>query len=222
MKITLETYRKEFAYNLKLAYPVILGMLGHTLVGIVDNIMVGQLGATALAAVSLGNSFIFVAMSLGIGFSTAITPLVAASSSIEDHNQTRDILKNSVFLCILIGVSLFFSILLFKPFIIYMKQPQEVVDLALPYLDIVAFSLIPLIWFQAYKQFADGLSFTKYAMYATFIANGLNIFINYLLIYGHWGFPKMEILGAGIGTLISRIAMVYIIFWFMKNNQKFS
>ena len=221
MKITLETYRKEFAYNLKLAYPVILGMLGHTLVGIVDNIMVGQLGATALAAVSLGNSFIFVAMSLGIGFSTAITPLVAASSSIEDHNQTRDILKNSVFLCILIGVSLFFSILLFKPFIIYMKQPQEVVDLALPYLDIVAFSLIPLIWFQAYKQFADGLSFTKYAMYATFIANGLNIFINYLLIYGHWGFPKMEILGAGIGTLISRIAMVYIIFWFMKNNQKF-
>jgi MATE family multidrug resistance protein len=51
-----------------LAYPIILGMLGHTIVGIVDNIMVGQIGPTELAAVSLGNSFIFIALSLGIGF----------------------------------------------------------------------------------------------------------------------------------------------------------
>lgn len=222
MTISFQTYFKEFSYNLKLAYPVILGMLGHTLVGIVDNIMVGQLGATDLAAVSLGNSFVFVAMSLGIGFSSAITPLVAASSSVNDHNQTRDLLKNSVFLCVILGVLLFLSIVLFEPFIVYMKQPQEVVDLALPYLNIVAFSLIPLIWFQAYKQFADGLSFTKYAMYATFMANGINILLNYLLIYGHWGFPRLELIGAGIGTLVSRIFMVFFIIWFLKRNSKIS
>lgn len=219
--MSLQTYTREFAYNLKLAYPVILGMLGHTLVGIVDNMMVGQLGATALAAVSLGNSFVFVAMSIGIGFSTVITPLVAASSSVNDELVTKNILKNSLFMCVLLGVILFLCILLFKPFIIYMKQPQEVVDLALPYLDIVAFSLIPLIWFQAYKQFADGLSFTKYAMYATFLANGLNVLINYLLIYGIWIFPRLELIGAAIGTLVSRILMVVFILWLMKNNKKF-
>lgn len=219
--MTLQTYTKEFSYNLKLAYPVILGMLGHTLVGIVDNMMVGQLGATALAAVSLGNSFVFVAMSLGIGFSSAITPLVAASSSINDDNQTKLLLKNSVFLCILLGFLLFFSILLFKPFIHLMNQPKDVVELALPYLDIVAFSLVPLIWFQAYKQFADGLSFTKYAMYATFLANGLNILLNYLLIYGVWIFPRLELVGAAIGTLVSRIVMVIFIIWIMKKNQRF-
>jgi len=58
--LKLATYTKEFLYNIKLAYPVILGMLGHTLIGVVDNFMVGNLGSTELAAVSLGNSFIFI------------------------------------------------------------------------------------------------------------------------------------------------------------------
>ena len=75
--VKLNNYSREFKYNLKLAYPVIIGMLGHTLVQLIDNIMVGQLGTAELAAVSLGNSFFFVAMSLGIGFSTAITPMIA-------------------------------------------------------------------------------------------------------------------------------------------------
>ena len=73
----MKQYTKEFRYNLKLSFPVILGLLGHTFVGFADNIMVGQLGTAELAAVSLGNSFVFIAMSFGIGFSTAITPLVA-------------------------------------------------------------------------------------------------------------------------------------------------
>ena len=70
-------YSKEFKYNLKLAYPVMIGMLGHTFVQFIDNVMVGQLGTAELAAISLGNSFVFIAMSLGIGFSQAITPLIA-------------------------------------------------------------------------------------------------------------------------------------------------
>ena len=84
---------KEFSYNWKLAAPVIMGMLGHTFVGFVDNIMVGQLGSAELAAVSLGNSFFFVAMSLGIGFSTAITPLVAEADSENDFKKESQLLS---------------------------------------------------------------------------------------------------------------------------------
>ena len=83
------TYSREFSTNLKLAYPVIVGMLGHTVVQLIDNIMVGQLGTAELAAVSLGNSFVFVAMSLGIGFSTAITPMIAESFGAKNHNNVR-------------------------------------------------------------------------------------------------------------------------------------
>ena len=101
-----------------------------------------------------------------------------------------------------------------------MMLVEEVVVLTMPYLDIIAISLIPLIIFQGFKQFSDGLSLTKHAMYATIAANLINVGINYLLIFGKFGFPKMGILGAGIGTLVSRIAMIIIIWILLKNNQK--
>ena len=206
--MNLTQYTKEFSYNIRLAYPVIIGMLGHTLIGIVDNIMVGKLGSTELAAVSLGNSMIFVAMSLGIGFSTAITPIVAESDAENDISKIRSAFYHGLFLCTILGILLFGLVLLAKPIMELLHQPKEVITLAKPYIDWVAFSLVPLIIYQGYKQFADGLSLTKVSMYAIVMANVLHVIINYLLIYGIWIFPKMGILGAALGTVISRIAMV--------------
>lgn len=214
-------YTKEFSYNLKLAYPIILGMLGHTVVGIVDNIMVGKLGPTELAAVSLGNSFVFIAMSLGIGFSTAITPLVAESDGKNDVAGGRSAFHHGLYLCTILGVALFTLIFFAKPLIAFMGQPATVVDMAKPYLDIVGFSLIPLIMYQAYKQFADGLSETKYSMWATIIGNSTNVVINYFLIYGIWFFPKLGIVGAAIGTIASRFVMLGFMHYMMTLKPKF-
>jgi MATE family multidrug resistance protein len=216
-----QQYTKEFKYNLRLAYPVILGMLGHTFVAFADNIMVGQLGTAELAAVSLGNSFVFIAMSLGIGFSTAITPLVAEADGAGSRADGKSALKHGLVLCTVLGLSLFGIILLCKPLLYYMKQPPEVVELAIPYLELVAFSLVPLIIFQAFKQFSEGLSQTKYPMYATILANVINIVINYLLIFGSFGFPKLGIVGAAIGTLASRFIMVGYIWFLLKRKEKF-
>ena len=217
----LQNYTKEFRYNIKLSVPVILGMLGHTFVQLADNIMVGQLGTAELAAVSLGNSFVFIAMSLGIGFSTAITPLVAEADGAGLKENAKSALKHGLLLCTVIGLSLFALILLAKPIMYAMKQPIEVVDLALPYLDLVAFSLVPLIIFQAFKQFSEGLSQTKYPMYATIVANVINIVLNYLLIFGNFGFPEMGIVGAAVGTLISRVFMVFYLWFILKTKEKF-
>ena len=198
-----------------------LGMLGHTFVAFADNVMVGQLGTAELAAVSLGNSFVFIAMSLGIGFSTAITPLVAEADSANNISQGKNAFKHGLMLCTLLSVLLFLIILLLKPLMYYMDQPKEVVELAIPYLNYVALSLIPLIIFQALKQFSDGLSNTKYPMYATILANIINIVLNYLLIFGSFGFPKLGIVGAAIGTLFSRIIMVYFLWMIFKSKDKF-
>jgi MATE family multidrug resistance protein len=216
-----QNYTKEFSYNIKLSVPVILGMLGHTFVQFADNIMVGQLGTAELAAVSLGNSFVFIAMSLGIGFSTAITPLVAEADGANNRENAKGALKHGLLLCTFLGMSLFGLILLAKPIMFLMKQPTEVVALALPYLDIVALSLVPLIIFQAFKQFSEGLSQTKYPMYATVIANVVNIILNYLLIFGALGFPKWGIVGAAIGTLVARIIMVAYIWLLLRSKTKF-
>lgn len=198
-----------------------LGQLGHVLVGLADNIMVGQLGAAQLAAVSLGNSLVFIALSLGIGFSFAITPLVAEADGTKDVQAGRNYLWHGVVMCAINGVLLFALLLLAKPIMYYLDQPVEVVELALPYMDIVAFSLIPLMIFQAFKQFADGLSNTRYAMYATVIANAVNILFNYLLIYGVWIFPRLELVGAAYGTLISRIFMLWLLYYILNNRKKF-
>ena len=205
---------------MQLAYPVILGMLGHTLIGIVDNIMVGKIGSTELAAVSLGNSMIFIALSLGIGFSTAITPIVGEADAENNSVKIRSAFHNGLFLWVILGFSLFGLIVLGKPLMELLHQPKEVIVLAKPYLDWVGFSLVPLIIYQGYKQFADGLSMTKYSMYAIVMANILHVIINYCLIYGVWIFPKMGILGAGLGTVISRIAMVVFMHVILSRQER--
>lgn len=219
--MNLTQYTKEFSYNIKLAYPVILGMLGHTLISIVDNIMVGNLGSTELAAVSLGGSFVFIGMSLGIGFSTAITPLVSEADAEKDDKKIRSVFHHGLLSCVILGMFVFTLIVLAKPIMYIMHQPKEVIDLASPYIDWVAFSLIPVIIFQGYKQFADGLSQTKYSMYAIYLANVVHIFFNYVLIYGVWGFPKLGILGAALGTVISRIMMVVFMHFILRKNTNF-
>ncbi|AUS07111.1 MATE family efflux transporter [Pseudotamlana carrageenivorans] len=218
--MNLSQYTKEFKYNWQLASPVMLGMLGHTFVSFVDNIMVGQLGTAELAAVSLGNSFMFIAMSLGIGFSTAITPVVAESDAANNFKEGKSAFKNGLFLCTVIGVILFFIVYFAKPLMYFMKQPVEVVELAIPYLDLVAVSLIPLVIFQGFKQFSDGMSMTRYPMYATLVGNVVNIVLNYVLIFGKFGFPELGIVGAAYGTLVSRILMVWYIWYLLKGKEK--
>ena len=217
----LTAYTKEFSKNLNIAYPVMLGQLGHVMVGLADNIMVGQLGAAPLAAVSLGNSLVFIALSLGIGFSFAITPLIAEADGAGDIETGKSYFHHGVIMCGINGIFLFILLLLAKPILYHLDQPPEVVALAIPYLEIVAFSMIPLMLFQAYKQFADGLSETRYAMYATIVANVVNVLFNYLLIYGIWIFPRLELEGAAIGTLISRFFMLWFVWEILRRKKKF-
>lgn len=218
--VWLSEYTKEFKFNTKLAIPVILGMLGHQVVALVDNIMVGQLGSAELAAVSLGNSFMFIAMSVGIGFSVAITPLVAEAEGEGNKLKGKSAFKHGLFLCTVLGFLLFGAVMLAKPLMTSMKQPPEVVELALPYLTLVAASLVPMIIFQAFKQFSDGLSMTRYPMYATIIANLVNILLNYIFIFGKFGAPALGVVGAAIGTLASRIVMVFYLWFLLSRNDK--
>lgn len=217
----LSKYTKEFNTNLTIAYPIMLGQLGHILVALADNLMVGQLGAPQLAAVSLGNSLVFIALSMGIGFSFAITPLVAEADGRGDIEKGRLHFHHGVIMCAVNGVLLFLLLLLAKPILYYLDQPEEVVLLAIPYLEIVAFSMIPLMIFQAFKQFADGLSQTRQAMYATLLANVVNVIFNYFLIYGIWVFPRLEVEGAAWGTLISRFFMLALLIYLMKGKKIF-
>ena len=218
----ISVYTREFRYNLKLAYPVMIGMLGHTFVQFIDNVMVGQLGTAELAAISLGNSFVFIAMSIGIGFSQAITPLIAEADGAKKDNDISGIFEHSFLICLILGLILFTVVFLNRNLLYSMNQPIEVVKLASPYLFWVSFSLISIVTFQSFRQFADGLSFTKAAMYSTLLGNVINVILNFFLIFGLWIFPKLGVEGAAIGTLISRICMLIFIVVYLKLHKKLS
>lgn len=218
----LTSYTKEFDYNIKLALPVITALLGHTFVQLVDNVMVGQLGTASLAAISLGNSFFWVAMSIGIGFSTAITPLVAETDGENNIKKGRKVFLHGLYLCTFLGLILFICLLLIHPFLYKMGQPIQVVGMAFNYLYWVGISLIPLLIFQSLKQFSDGISYTKPSMYASLLANIINVVLNYMLIFGNLGAPKMGIEGAAIGTMISRFLALIFMVIYLKVDSKYS
>lgn len=222
------SYKKHFRETFILAYPVCLGQLGHVLVGVADSLMVGnyggessEIGTLSLAAASLANALIHIILVLGIGISYGATPLIAAAHSKNDKNEITSLLKHSILLCLITGIIIFISLYFSSPLLHYFNQPEKVVELAIPYFNIMVFSMLPLMLFLAFKQFAEGLSDTKTAMYISIGANILNIFLNYLFIYGNWGFKEMGLNGAGWASFIARVVMVFSMGWYVYKASKF-
>ncbi len=210
------SYTSEFGTNFKLAWPVMVGYLGHMLVGLADNIMVGKLGPTALAAVSLGNSTVFFIMSFGFGFSSAITPLVSQALGQKNKERIHRIFYNGILINALLGLLMIVLVWLLIPFLHRAHQPPEVLKLAVPYIKVIAISVVFVMIFQAMKQFSDGLGHTKLSMRAMIYTNILNIILNYVLIYGFWVIPAMGVLGAGWGTLISRFLVLFVFYFLLQ------
>jgi MATE family multidrug resistance protein len=215
------TTAEHYRTNLRIALPVMIGQLGHIMVSVADSIMVGQLGTLPLAAVAFGNSIYVIFMVFGLGVTFGITPLVAQAAGKKRKNLQGALLRHSM------GVNLVFALFLFGgvvstiPFLGMLEQDEGVVPLATPYLLIIGSSIVPLMLFQAFKQFAEGLSDTKEAMKIILICNLLNVILNYLLIYGKLGFPELGINGAGWATAIARTFMVFWMGWYVLKSQKF-
>lgn len=215
------TIKEHLRKNFVLAWPVMLTQAGQIMVNVADNVMVGALGGKhdhiqnpeigkiALGAVSLGNSLFFMIMVAAMGFSFAMSPLIAQADAKNNLKRGSAILSHGLVLNMIITVALVTILILVAPLMYKMGQPKDVVDAAIPYLEIVGYSMIPLMIFQSFRQLSEGLSLTLVVAVATIIANLLNIFFNYGLIFGNFGMPRLEVEGAAYGTMLSRIIMVF-------------
>lgn len=211
----------HYRANLNLAFPVVLSQAGQIVVVFVDNLMVGHLGATQLAAAAFANSLFVVGMVFGIGLATGITPLVGKAYGSGNRTSAIKWLKKAFQIYPLLAIAqtlIMASIALFMP---HMGQSTEVVQLAIPYYLILVLSIIPFQYFFIYKQYSEGLGNTRIAMFITVIANLLNIFFNFLLIYGKMGFPALGLNGAGVATFISRLIMPFIFHLFFRRLKFF-
>ncbi|SMO66307.1 multidrug resistance protein, MATE family [Saccharicrinis carchari] len=200
-------YSPHYWPNFKLALPVVLSQAGQMVVGLADTIMVGQLGATELAAVSFANSIFTIGLVVNIGLAIAVTPLVGKAHGANKPKKCGYWLKQGLvanFIFALLQIVLMFGVSFTMPF---MGQESAVVQAAIPYYLILVSSILPFSIFMVFKQFSEGIANTRIAMVITLVANITNIALNYILIFGKAGFPQLGIDGAGWATLISRILM---------------
>ncbi|MDX1906765.1 MAG: MATE family efflux transporter [Bacteroidia bacterium] len=203
-------YARHIRETLILSFPVVVGQLGTMLMGITDTLMVGRLGYVYVSAGSLANSIFFLISVLGIGITFAITPLVAEAAAKGATEQGAGYLRQGIWVGTGAALIIMVLTLAAAQLLYLMRQPSQDTDLAHGYMQIVSLSAVPLMVFLMSKQFTDGNSQTIPAMFITFVGLGSNVFLNWLLIEGNWGFPALGLDGAAWGTVAARTIMMVL------------
>jgi MATE family multidrug resistance protein len=214
-------YFRNYKLNLKLAYPIMIGQAGHIFANIADSVMVGHIGSNYLAAAAISSSIFFVMFIAGIGISIGLTPLVGVAHGENNYHEAGEYLKASLMSFPIIGIVLtLFNIGIIFIFD-YLGQPSEVIYLAKPFYLLLSMTIVPYLIYMSFKQFTEGLALTLPAMVISLSCNFFNVILNYVLINGYYGFPRLELNGAGISTLISKILMAAIFAIYIFSNKKF-
>ena len=203
--------RTEASRTIKLALPIIIGELAQMALHIIDAAMVGAISYKQLAAAALVINAMNIPFVLGIGMTISVSQMVSMAHGRRDSQQVSHYLFNGFILCAVTAIIISLTLVFGRNVLRNLGQDPDVVELALPFMQLMGLSIIPMLLFMTLKQFADGLEYTKTAMAISLLGMPLNVFINWLLIYGNWGFPRLELNGAGWATLITR-SLMFLVF----------
>jgi len=216
-------YKPYYSDNLRLAMPIVVSQLGHTLVHLADSVIVGHFAGTIqLAAVSLVNSLFMLILVLGMGISYGLTPLIAQENGRKNYDECGKLLSNSLIINFFTSILLYAFVHLGTLLVIdHIGQSPEVVAYAKPYLGYLGISIIPLMIFQTFKQFAEGLGFTKQAMFVSIWGNLLNIILGIIFVKGMFGIAPMGVKGVGLSTLIDRTLMAIVMSAYVLRSKHF-
>ena len=199
-----------------------IGQLGIIILSFADTMMVGRCGTAELAAASFVNNMFNLVIVFSTGFSYGLTPVVGNHYGRGECSSVGRMLKNglAVNAVAALGLMLLMSVLYFN--IHRLGQPAELLPLMRPYYIVLLISLLFVLLFNAFKQFADGITDTVTPMFVLLGGNVLNIFLNWVLIYGKLGAPAMGLMGAGVATLTARVAMllVFILVFFTAKRYR--
>ncbi|MCE6989390.1 MATE family efflux transporter [Dyadobacter sp. CY323] len=214
--------KNEASQTLKLAFPIIIGELAQMALHLIDSAMVGAISYKHLAAAALVINAMNIPFVIGIGMTISVSQMVSLANGRRDAQQVSHYLFNGFCLCTLTAIAISFTLVFGKDLLHHLGQDPEVVTLAIPFMKLMGLSIIPMLLFMTLKQFADGLEQTKTAMIFSLAGMPLNILLNWLLIYGNWGFPRLELAGAGWATLITRSCMFVALGYVILRHKTFS
>jgi multidrug resistance protein, MATE family len=202
------SYWSELRPTLALAIPVVVGQVGQHSLTIADSVMVGQTGVIPLAASAFAVNLFSVLLIFCFGLLTPVAVLAARAHGADQPQEVGEVLRHGLWISAGLGLALGFVVTLISPLLGSMGQPPEVVAVAQPYFIIIGWSLGPILAFQTLKSFCEA-SLSPWGPVLILAGGiGLNVGLNWLWIYGHWGFPAAGLAGAGWATLVTRILMV--------------
>lgn len=224
MRWRLKRYKPYYISTLVLAGPVVISQLGHMSVQVADSIVVGHFAGTVpLAAVSLVHSLFMIVMVIGLGIAYGLTPLIAQENGRKNYMECGALLSNSIWINLVTGIGLFCLVYFGSMAAIdHLNQDPSVVREAKPYLFILSLSIVPLMLFNAFKQFAEGLGFTKQAMRITIWGNLVNVILAVIFVRGMPGLEPMGVSGVGYATLIDRCLMAAVMGVYVFRSVNFS
>lgn len=212
MRNRLNSTQKRHYYHelLSIGIPIIIGQLGTIVLGFADTLMIGHHSTEELAAAGLVNNIFTLVLVSYMGFSYGLTPIIGRLYGMEKTNEIGGKVRNSLFANIIVGLIFTLAMVILYFNLGNIGQPEELLSLIRPYFIINLVSILFVGVFNTAKQFLDGIANTKVAMWVMIFGNVVNIFGNWLLIYGVGPFPELGLAGAGISTTGSRILMALI------------
>jgi len=213
---------KEFSKTFKIALPLIISNISQVGLGLIDSAMIGAVDYRQLAASSLVLNVIAIPQVLGMGMAIAISPMTAIANGQKDAFKASRILFNGFLLTTMVAIFIALTLVFTYHFLFYLGQDRDVAIFAVPFYKLIAWSLIPMLVFASVKQFCDGLEYTKTAMTLSLISLPLNACLNWIFIYGRFGMPRMELTGAGVGTLVTRIIIAVILIIIVFRHKLFA
>lgn len=211
--------RQQLKETIQLAIPIVLSQLGQNCFGLIDTLMIGKLGAAPLSASAFVNNVINIPMIFVLGVSSAVSVLVAQSFGAKNYKDCGRLLNNSLLYVLTLSLLVILGLEALTPFLSAFQQPHEVLTLSYSYYHTIVWSICPYVLFFVLKHFSEGLSHPRAPLIFLCLGLFLNFIFNYLLIYGHFGFPKLGLFGAGLATLISRWAVVIFLFLYIQRSK---
>lgn len=221
MRHIYSTYKEHYKALIFLGLPIVIGQIGVIVLGFADTLMIGHHSTIELGAASFVNNVFNLAIIFSTGFSYGLTPIVGGLYGTRQYAPAGQALRNSLLANLMVALLLTICMTVLYLNIERLGQPEELIPLIKPYYLVLLASLVFVMLFNGFKQFTDGITDTKTAMWILLGGNVLNIIGNYILIYGKLGLPELGLLGAGISTLFSRIVMVIIFIIIFMRSPRF-
>ncbi|MBA4135915.1 MAG: MATE family efflux transporter [Opitutus sp.] len=207
----------ELRATLMLAFPIIVGQVGQMLMGITDSVMIGRVGTVPLAAAAFANGVCNLVFIVGIGLLLPVAVLTARAHGAREPRECAQYLRHGMALAAMVGGATLVLLFALATQLHRFGQPPEVIAEVVPYYLLMTVSLLPSFFFQALKQYSEALGHAKAPMAILLACVLLNVGLNWLLIYGHAGFPALGLAGAGVATLIARALSCAVLWWWLAH-----